>query len=66
LTVMAGNRHRINGAHTHPDQFSAVDRSKEISAQLKPVVDSLNAIVDRLEQLAGMEDEGEKDGRPEP
>jgi hypothetical protein len=49
-----------SGAHTHPPALSApIAQSLEVSERLRPIVDDLNDILDRLEHLAGLE-EGEQ------
>jgi hypothetical protein len=51
-----------SGAHTHPNGRSpAVDQSQQVSEQLRPIVAELNRLVDRLEQLAGTDDDEDAD-----
>jgi hypothetical protein len=60
-----------SGAHTHNNSGSlAVDQSQQVSEQLRPIVDELNRLVDRLEHLAAPEEDEPPDapaphrGRP--
>lgn len=41
-----------SGSHVHP-----VAESQEVSEQLRPIVAELNRIIDRLEDLAGIDDQ---------
>jgi hypothetical protein len=60
-----------SGAHTHPNGRSpVVDQSQQVSEQLRPIVEELNRLVDRLEDLAGFDEDEDADasaahrGRP--
>jgi hypothetical protein len=48
-----------SGAHTHPSngRSVAVDQSQQVSEQLRPIVEELNRLVDRLEDLAAIANE---------
>lgn len=47
-----------SGSHTHPP-LAPVAESQEVSEQLRPIVEELNRIIDRLEDLAGLDDDQE-------
>jgi hypothetical protein len=65
VTIMAGYNRQPSSAHTHEfDPSPPVAESQQISAQLTPLVQELNAIIDRLEALAGLA-EGEQDDAAE-
>ena len=53
---------RPSGAHTHPPngRSVAVDQSQEVSDQLRPIVQELNRLIDRLEHLAGHDADSEE------
>ena len=57
-----------SGAHTHPPDSGslAVDQSKEVSEQLRPIVQELNRLIDRLEHLAGHDADSEEPDAPGP
>jgi hypothetical protein len=48
-----------SGSHTHPPngRSVAVDQSQQVSEQLRPIVEELNRLVDRLEDLAGPQED---------
>jgi hypothetical protein len=50
---------RPSGGHTHPPENGslAVDQSQQVSEQLRPIVNELNRLVDRLEHLAGPQED---------
>jgi hypothetical protein len=52
-----------SGSHTHPPngRSPAVDQSQQVSEQLRPIVAELNRLVDRLEHLAGTDDDEDAD-----
>jgi uncharacterized FlaG/YvyC family protein len=54
---------RPSGGHTHPpdNNSPAVDQSQQVSDQLRPIVKELNRLVDRLEHLAGFEEDDPPD-----
>jgi hypothetical protein len=58
---------RPSGGHTHPPENGslAVDQSQQVSEQLRPIVNELNRLVDRLEQLAA-DDEDKNADAPAP
>jgi hypothetical protein len=49
-----------SGSHTHPPQ--PVADSQEVSEQLRPIVEELNRIIDRLEDLAGLDGDDDDKG----
>jgi hypothetical protein len=49
-----------SGAHTH-NNSPAVDQSQQVSDQLRPIVKELNRLVDRLEHLAGTDEDKDAD-----
>jgi hypothetical protein len=54
-----------SGSHTHPPPAPVAD-SQEVSEQLRPIVDELNRIIDRLEDLAGLDDQEIRPDGPRP
>jgi hypothetical protein len=59
---------RPSGAHTHPPngRSVAVDQSQEVSDQLRPIVEELNRLIDRLEHLAGPDADSKEPDAPGP